>query len=215
MKALLLTTAAAALLSGPVHAATLNVVDVGTTLADNAGIIDIAGIQPWTTPIVLTTDTDQTLFTFCDDFNHTITIEANQNLNFVEAPVTTNGSGVALTEAESNIMGQLARIGLDAAGAGNVALEIAAQAAIWVTEPGNGPATSTNASVESDITMLLDTVHNNGTGFAMGLVSTDGVQGQIFGSPAVPEASTWAMMLLGFVGLGFAARQTKRTARAI
>ena len=27
---------------------------------------------------------------------------------------------------------------------------------------------------------------------------------------AVPEPSTWAMMLLGFVGLGFALRQSRR-----
>jgi hypothetical protein len=27
---------------------------------------------------------------------------------------------------------------------------------------------------------------------------------------AVPEASTWAMMLVGFLGLGFAFRQSRR-----
>jgi hypothetical protein len=33
-----------------------------------------------------------------------------------------------------------------------------------------------------------------------------------FGVAAVPEPSTWAMMLLGFVGLGFAFRQSRRRA---
>jgi hypothetical protein len=28
--------------------------------------------------------------------------------------------------------------------------------------------------------------------------------------PAVPEPSTWAMMLIGFFGLGFAFRQSRR-----
>jgi hypothetical protein len=29
-------------------------------------------------------------------------------------------------------------------------------------------------------------------------------------TPAVPEPATWGMMLLGFVGLGFAFRQSRR-----
>ena len=33
------------------------------------------------------------------------------------------------------------------------------------------------------------------------------------GTPTVPEPSTWAMMLLGFAGLGYAAR--RRSARLI
>jgi hypothetical protein len=32
---------------------------------------------------------------------------------------------------------------------------------------------------------------------------------------AVPEPSTWAMMLLGFAGLGFAAKRTSRLRAAI
>jgi hypothetical protein len=213
MKALLLATAAAMVLSAPAMAG-INVVDVEAGLADNAGVVTIDGIQPWVTPIELTTDTGKTFFTFCDDFNHIITIEGGQSINFVQAPVTTNGSGVGLTESQSNIMGQLTRIGLNAFAAGNFDLSIASQVATWVTE-GEGPATSANATIESDITMLLDTVHNDGTGFAIGLVSPQGVQGQIFAGPAAPEASTWAMMLMGFVGLGFAARKTRRTAISI
>jgi hypothetical protein len=40
------------------------------------------------------------------------------------------------------------------------------------------------------------------------------VQFQVFGTPvaAVPEPSTWAMMLLGFAGLGFAFRRSQRKA---
>jgi hypothetical protein len=32
----------------------------------------------------------------------------------------------------------------------------------------------------------------------------DGEPGWVLYSPTVPESSTWAMMLLGFAGLGFA-----------
>jgi hypothetical protein len=35
------------------------------------------------------------------------------------------------------------------------------------------------------------------------------------GTSGVPEASTWAMMLIGFAGLGFAAFRTKKSARAL
>ena len=115
---------------------------------------------------------------------------------------------VGLTEATSNVMGQLAGIGLVDLAHGNDDGSIAAQGAIWELEYG-GPVTSPNAAITEDIFTLLDTVHNNGTGFAHGLISLDGTQDQILASPAVPEASTWAMMLIGFLGLGFAARQTK------
>jgi hypothetical protein len=212
MKALLLATAAAVLLSGQVHAATFNIVDVGTSFADNAGIIDGPGFSgsdaPWTTPILLTTSTGETFVTYCDDLFHNITIEGGQSLNYVTGLVTTNGIGGALSEATSNVMGQLAGIGLADLAKGNDDGSIAAQAAIWKLEYG-GPVTSSNATIQEDITMLLDTVHNNGTGFAHGLISLSGTQDQILASPAVPEASTWAMMLIGFLGLGFAARQTK------
>jgi len=42
----------------------------------------------------------------------------------------------------------------------------------------------------------------------------DDVQTTVLGSSpgAVPEPSTWAMMLLGFAGLGFAFRQSRRKA---
>ena len=43
----------------------------------------------------------------------------------------------------------------------------------------------------------------------------DGKSGWVLYSPAVPESSTWAMMLLGFAGLGFACyRASRRTAAA-
>jgi len=40
-------------------------------------------------------------------------------------------------------------------------------------------------------------------GYAVGQV-------ELFGTPAVPEPSTWAMMLLGFAGLGFLGYRTSR-----
>jgi PEP-CTERM motif len=197
-------------------AASFTFTDITTGFADNAGIIQGPGFSgqdaPWTTPIFLTTATGETFETYCDDLFHNITISGQQNLTYVTGLVTTNGSGGVLSEATSNIMGQITRIGLDAFAAGNFDLAIAAQGADWQLEDyGPGPVTSPNAVVEGDILTLLETVHNNGTGYAHGLISLQGDQDQILASPAVPEPSTWAMMLLGFIGLGYAARR-KRSA---
>jgi hypothetical protein len=41
-------------------------------------------------------------------------------------------------------------------------------------------------------------------GYAVGQV-------ELFGTPAVPEPSTWAMMLIGFAGLGFVGYRTRKT----
>jgi uncharacterized protein (TIGR03118 family) len=56
---------------------------------------------------------------------------------------------------------------------------------------------------------------NNGNPLA--LYFTDGINGEkdgLFGVISVPEPSTWAMMLLGFVGLGFAGYRASRKAAA-
>jgi hypothetical protein len=51
-----------------------------------------------------------------------------------------------------------------------------------------------------EITSIVIDTTNDGTGFALGTV--------------VPETSTWAMMLLGFAGLGFAGYRRGASARA-
>jgi hypothetical protein len=57
-----------------------------------------------------------------------------------------------------------------------------------------------------------DAMSNNGSPLA--LYFTDGIDGEthgLFGVLTIPEPSTWAMMLLGFAGLGFLGyRRTQR-----
>jgi PEP-CTERM motif len=43
----------------------------------------------------------------------------------------------------------------------------------------------------------------------------DGKPGWVLYSPTVPEPSTWAMMLVGFAGLGFAGVGRVRAGRAL
>ncbi|HKN30465.1 MAG TPA: PEPxxWA-CTERM sorting domain-containing protein [Roseiarcus sp.] len=60
---------------------------------------------------------------------------------------------------------------------------------------------------------------SGGTGSPNTLYFTDGINGEtagLFGAiTVVPEPSTWALMLAGLGGLGFAARRRGRPARAI
>jgi hypothetical protein len=54
----------------------------------------------------------------------------------------------------------------------------------------------------------------------MTFTQVDGVDGAIvagvtLSTAAIPEASTWAMMVIGFAGLGFAAYRGRKTLSAI
>jgi hypothetical protein len=193
-------------------ASAFTVFDVETSLPNNAGIVNVPGFgDPWTTPIITITTTGQTFIAYCADLFHNVTIEGNQDLTYTFGLVTTNGDGVAISEATSNIMGQLARDGMIDLSEDNLNGVVAAQAAIWDVEYGVH-VTSGNKLVQSDITSLLADTHNDGAGFAHGFISSSGTQDLIFASPALaaPETSTWIMMALGFIGLGLAAR-AKRT----
>jgi hypothetical protein len=213
MKAILSVSALALLAATPALATTYTVTDVETTYADNSGIVNGPNWDsPWTTPIIMTTSGGQVFTVYCDDLFANVYVGGGQDLTYETGLVTTNGSGGALTEATSNVLGQIARAGLlDAAGA-NQDGAIAAQAAIWGFEYG-GPVTSTDATIQSDIYAFMDNTHDNGTGWAHGLISLSGTQDQILASAAVPETSTWLMLLVGFSCLGYAASKRARAVR--
>ena len=61
-----------------------------------------------------------------------------------------------------------------------------------------------------DPTGLSETTYDQHSGVLSGTMAVIQI-----GTPPVPEASTWAMMTLGFVGLGFAGYRARRSARAI
>ena len=197
---------AGAACAGAASAATLIVTDVETGNSDLGNVAVDGYGNPWTTPILMTTSGGQTLVVFCDDLNHTVNVGGGQSLAYHTGLVTVDGLGDPLSEAVSNEMGQLADIGRfdylhhDEDGA------IAAQAAIWGLEYGVG-VSSTDGVIQADITADLE-VTDNGRGYAEGLISDDGRQSQITGG--VPEPATWAMMLMGFGGLGAALRSARR-----
>jgi hypothetical protein len=208
-------------------AGTVNFTGVGTAYPDNSGIVDVslAGApdpQPWTTPITLYTGPDGTgtpIVVFCDDLFHYIYLGSSGTFN--TGQVTTDSNGNTLTQQQSGTMGLLAQIGLADYRNGNMDGAIAAQAAIWAVEYGSGSISintvysgyspAVDNAIASDFSAYMK-LQYNGSSYAEGLIGTAGVQSQITG---VPEPSTWAMMLLGFAGVGFAGyRRTKRSTAA-
>jgi hypothetical protein len=188
-------------------AATLTITSVGTGNGD-LGNVTVAGYgNPWTTPILFTDSHGNTLVVFCDDLNHIVYVGGGQSLPYVTALVMYDGLGNPLPESTSNEMGQLANIGRYDYLKGNEDGAIAAQAAIWGLEY-KVAVSSTDPIIESDIVNFLK-VQDNGHGWASGLVPANGTdwQAQITG---IPEPSTWAMMLIGFAGVGFAGYRRTR-----
>jgi hypothetical protein len=217
-KAFWITTALASTLTGIVPetalANTVVVTSVGTAYGYNGGIVDIniqgAPTQPWTTPIILYTGpngTGNAIVTFCDDIFHNIYVPSTDT--FETGIVTVDSNGGSLSQKQSGTMGLIAQIGLADFRNNNMDGAIAAQAAIWAVEYGignisvnssyTGYAPSDLSNIEADFSAYTK-LQYTGDSDAEGLIGVAGVQSQISG---VPELSTWAMMLLGFAGLGF------------
>jgi hypothetical protein len=119
-----------------------------------------------------------------------------------------NGFGAPISQALSNRIGHIAELGFNSA---DGLLASAAQLAIWSLEYGVAP-TFFNTTVHSDFDTLLGDVFANNGQYATALIPEGGwpenpnaSQQMVLGVAAVPEASTWAMMVMGFAGLGFAA----------
>lgn len=100
------------------------------------------------------------------------------------------------------------------------------QAAIWAVEYGFTIGTSgsgkinagaENTAITNYITLAQNFVAANPLAPLAGAIyAADGTQGQATGTPGgnpttpgVPESSTWAMMILGFAGVGFMAYRRK------
>jgi hypothetical protein len=190
-------------------ATTLIIKDVETGNG-SLGNVSVQGWgTPWTTPILMTDSNNVVHVVFCDDLNHDVYVGGGQSLAYVTGFVTVDGAGNPLTEAVSNEMGQLASIGQYDYAHGNENGAIAAQAAIWGLEY-NILVSSTDSSIETQILQDL-TIHDNGRGFARGIISQVGTQSQITGG--VPEPSTWALMLMGVGMLGLSLRKQARAIR--
>ncbi len=128
------------------------------------------------------------------------------------------GVPTTLTHEQIGEMGALVLHGDSIVGGGGTADQSAAiQVAIWTVEYGQDFAYQ---PINADVTSLVgDYLSNVGTGNAWGVYyGIDALSaGQTLGAnqtllTAAPEASTWAMIGLGFAGLGFV-RMRRKPAR--
>ncbi len=185
-------------------------------------------------PIVLkgktTSGHDFSVVTFCFDILHPIGVgfgyQAPVHYTFSTGTLATDQStgpdmGNALTMAQITTMSGLAKLGanLFINNSGNLHDELPAiQAAIWTTEYGFA-ATLANESAQA---LYRDYLGRSFIDTVVPTLTARDAQGQIIGSyqgqglafGAVPEPSTWGLLLVGFAGVGAMARRRRSIAAA-
>lgn len=181
----------------------------------------------FSTPIglhVASTPANQYLWVFCVDLFHTINVGGQSpSLTYASQTLTTDNNpagpnlpthtGFTLPANVSAEIQYLAHIGVGEAGTSGHADDVTAiQAAIWEVEYGL-TAHSGNSTINGLIsTFYDDAVHSGNTSPAEELYNSVH-QSFVDGNPSlttgVPEPSTWAMMILGFCGVGFMAYRRK------
>ena len=175
----------------------------------------------YTGPIVFGLSDGSSVTVYCVDLNHFLASSGTYAL----VPLTENGEGQAISEADSNRIGWIAGIGaraLAAGGTANLDLAAAAQAAIWDIAYAGDSVTSVTAdpTISADLATLLgDVFPDRGYATAMqpfgvGWPDVGASQQMVIGFNA-PEPSTWAMMLLGFAGLACAGYRSTHRGRSI
>jgi hypothetical protein len=175
---------------------------------------------------VQNTPASQSLWVFCVDLFHTINVGGQfPSLAYTTQTLTTDNNpagpnlpthtGYTLQPNVSAEIQYLAHIGVGLAGTSDNANNLTAiQAAIWEIEYG-----LTAHSSNSTINGLISTYYNNALVAGAGGSQAEELynsahQSFVNGNPSlttgVPEPSTWAMMILGFCGVGFMAYRRKR-----
>jgi hypothetical protein len=176
--------------------------------SDSFGTVTTDGYSYYTGPIVLDTSTGS-ITVYCADLTHTI--YPGTTYTYVHGNLTENGLGQSISQALSNELGQIADIGKQAFAHGNDDLAAAAQAAIWGLEYNVTPTFANSLGVlATDYSSLVTATYTNTGDWGSALIpvgegwpdNLGATQQMLIGAP---EVSTWAMMTLGFAGLGLLA----------
>jgi PEP-CTERM motif len=206
MRVLLLATALASLAPAAVHAANVTVTGYDTPDPDafNAGTIN--GYNYYDGPIILHTSQGD-IIAYCADLQHDLHAQ-----DYTFGLLTTRGDGTPISAALSSRLGHLASAGFAAFQTNNDDLAAAVQLAIWSLEYNTTATNFANSTIAADFSLAESWSFQN-TGYATELIPVGDwpadaslSQGMVVGFAAgAPEPSTWAMMLMGFAGLGYAA----------
>jgi hypothetical protein len=184
--------------------------------AYNAGTVN--GYSYYAGPIGFQTDTAGTFEVYCVDLTHYL--QNGKTYHF--GLLTTDGQGNALTELQSYEIGKIAAAGF--ANLGDQDFAAAAQLAIWAIEYGTTATGFKDAGIGADYATLFSEFAGGGADFAWAKVVIpdapwpDGgewgsSQQMVVGLSSAPEASTWAMGLMGFAFLGAVAGYKRRSSR--
>jgi hypothetical protein len=174
--------------------------------------VNTEGYSYYTGPIVLSTTTGP-LTVYCADISHTI--YPGTVYTYTNGDLTENGLGQSISQPLSNELGQIADIGKRALAHGNGDLAAAAQAAIWGLEYNTTPTFADPlGTIATDYSGLLTASYHNTGDWGSALIPVgEGWPGNPYATQQMvvgaPEPSTWAMMLLGFAGLGLAGYRAK------
>ena len=185
----------------------------------------------YSTAISLHETNGSSIWVFCVDLFHTINVGGqNPSLTYTTQTLTTDNNpagpnapthtGYTLPANVSAEIQYLAHLGIGLAGTSGHANDLTAiQAAIWEIEYGlTATANTGNSALNSTINTLISTDYRNALvagpgGSAAEEVYNSAHQSFVDGNPSlttgVPEPSTWAMMILGFCGVGFMAHRRK------
>jgi hypothetical protein len=182
------------------------------------GTVTTDGYSYYTGPIVLSTLTGS-ITVYCVDLYHTI--YAGTTYTYAYGNLMKNGLGVSISQPLSNEIGQIADLGMAALAHGNDDLAAAAQAAIWNLEYNKTPTFANPLSaIATDYSALVTASYHNDGRWATALTpvgenwpfNPSATQQMVVGAP---EPATWAMMLIGFGGLGFAGYRASRKRAAL
>ena len=221
------TTLAIGLLGGASMAHAKDVTITGYSLPDNAayGAGSVDGYSYYDGPINMQTAKGD-FVAYCADLNHEL-----GSAVYHYGLLTENGAGTMLTELQSYRIGSLATygIGLTSGLVQDVAAqdkEAAVQLAIWAIEYNTSASNFASNAIKNDYTADMlqylnpsasqlrwaEAITPVGNWPANGGLSQQMVVGM---SSAVPEPSTWAMGVAGFVFLGFVGARKRRQSLAI
>ena len=207
MKRLLLATTALIALAAPASANTFTAIDYTVTGAQSV-YISPPGENVYAGEIHLIGNGGTFMDVWCLDINDNIVKPYTYNISTFTSGASFPGLNNPLSDAQVRQIAALMFLG-NATNTG-IFSDAVIQLAIWRAEYGGAFSSSADAGTQAQVNLALTDTAFGGTydrgDLVLTILSDDPtVKSQAFGQvavAAVPEPATWAMMILGFFGVG-------------